>query len=670
MAPEQANGEWERADERLDVFGLGGILCAVLTGEPPYRGRSEGEVLRKAQRGDLAEAFARLDGGGADAALVALAKECLSPERDARPRDAGVVAGRVRAYLAAVQEQLRAAEVERAAAQARAEEAVKKAAAERRARRLGLGLAAAVLVVLVLGLGAAVYWQQQRQRAREEAESHRKLLVESYAQAARLAMRRGDWKDALVQLKLALEAGHLDDVALRFDRARAYQATHEITLAREELQGLADRSDLGRYEGQVLLWCGYMLLDQGKPEGQKRVQQALRKDLPGAELAFARGLLAASSTEAVQHFEQAITLDPFHHTANVLAVSQRLFLGQREAARERIDFARRIFPDDPTFVLLQALLLALEGKKEEGTALFERVSSRFTEPQRRTARAILEFLSALALVNNELDGTSEISTWQVTWRFMQAWLRVGALTQEGDEGQLSLPLPPTFRAGLKIASQRALELQIHLNAGSLPRFVRPNPAGVLADLEAAEAVHPDGVFAFMRALVLGSHDRLGDAERALARAAEQSSLLHVGPASLCLGALCATKVGLDKAQAGAMDEARQAGARAIRSLRELLRLGEVRSDWAGGMVAVALGNDEIDLARHILREWELRQPNAPAIPQARLDVESRAGAWGRVIEIAQQILAKQPGDRKVQQTLADAREQLRQQAARLAPQPR
>jgi serine/threonine protein kinase len=94
MPPEQANGDAANLDRCADVFGLGAILCEILTGKPPYVGRSSEEVRRKACNGDLADATARLDACGADAELIALTKICLAAEAIDRPKDAQSPCGR------------------------------------------------------------------------------------------------------------------------------------------------------------------------------------------------------------------------------------------------------------------------------------------------------------------------------------------------------------------------------------------------------------------------------------------------------------------------------------------------------------------------------------------------------------------------------------------------
>ncbi len=114
MAPEQARGEVDLVDTRADVFGLGALLCEILTGRPPFTGMIA-EAMRKAQTAQLADAFAELDGCVADAELTGLARRCLAAEPWDRPRDAGEVADAVTAYQYSVTERLRQAELAHAA---------------------------------------------------------------------------------------------------------------------------------------------------------------------------------------------------------------------------------------------------------------------------------------------------------------------------------------------------------------------------------------------------------------------------------------------------------------------------------------------------------------------------------------------------------------------------
>lgn len=99
MPAEQARGEIDRLDERADVFGLGAILCEILTGEPPFTGKDAKQVYKRSASADLSEAFDRLQHCGADSELVMLAQDCLAPERDKRPQDALQVALRLTNYL-------------------------------------------------------------------------------------------------------------------------------------------------------------------------------------------------------------------------------------------------------------------------------------------------------------------------------------------------------------------------------------------------------------------------------------------------------------------------------------------------------------------------------------------------------------------------------------------
>ncbi len=272
MAPEQARGAGDVVDERADVFGLGAILCAVLTGRPPYSGESVDETLRQAASGDTADALARLDGCGADGELVELCKACVAAEHTQRPRDGGAVAGRVSAYLAGVQERLRRAELERAVALARVAE-------ERRRRRWQLILAASVVGTLLLA-GAAVAWYARYRRdveTRATAAYAEALRLRSEARAAAEGEALVKWVGAGAACRRAAELLGTSDRGDLADRVR---------LLDEELRNEADAA---RQAAEVRQKNGRMrlALDRAAQPGIFGLMNAPNPDFAGGTASYA-----------------------------------------------------------------------------------------------------------------------------------------------------------------------------------------------------------------------------------------------------------------------------------------------------------------------------------------------------------------------------------------------
>ncbi len=205
MPPEQALGEVDRLNERCDVFALGGLLVHILIGRAPYSGDDSQEVFRKATRGNLNECMAMLEGCRADETLLKIAHKCLQVDPENRYANAREVATEVSEYLESVEKRLRHAEVETAEQVARAEEslrtaenAVARATAERRTRRLQLTMATIVLLFTTTGaLITAMFLRKQ--------QSQTELVADALAQksdslyVAHLQMAQQDWRDGAVR---------------------------------------------------------------------------------------------------------------------------------------------------------------------------------------------------------------------------------------------------------------------------------------------------------------------------------------------------------------------------------------------------------------------------------------------------------------------------------------
>jgi serine/threonine-protein kinase len=239
MPPEQAAGATGRADERADVFGLGGILCAVLTGQPPFAGASGEELRRKARAGDLAEAYARLDGCRADGELIALARACLAADPVLRPRDAGVVTAAVAAYRDGVEGRARRAELERAAAEARA-------VGERQRRRWQAVVAVGALLVVGTG-GALAAWLAERQAEADRAVGQALDETRGYldrtggARSTDELVRWGREANGSAARAVKLAEGGFASAEVRRQAAATRAAAAEALAAAERDAALVDR---------------------------------------------------------------------------------------------------------------------------------------------------------------------------------------------------------------------------------------------------------------------------------------------------------------------------------------------------------------------------------------------------------------------------------------------
>jgi serine/threonine-protein kinase len=349
MAPEQARGEVDRLDERSDVFALGAILCEALTGRPPFAGRTRAEVLERAAAGDTAEALAALESSGADTELLGLARACLAAEPAGRPRDAGAVARSMTAYLAGVQERLRTAELARAEAQARAEEA-------RKRFRLGVALAATVLITGAIG--GAGWWRAARARqARDEAVARalvraRTLQQEALAAAPAAPDRWAAAQAAAGQAEEQLDAGAGPQLRREVEglkqaiRAGEQEAGRDRRFLEEIQLARGEKSDAG-------------FPDEVADAGYRAAFGGLGVDVDGRPIAESAATLRARPAEVTA--AAAAALDDWARSRRNFA---RTALGRDW--RRLVDLARAVDPD-PTRDRLRASWAQQDRSRELAT---------------------------------------------------------------------------------------------------------------------------------------------------------------------------------------------------------------------------------------------------------------------------------------------------------------
>jgi WD domain, G-beta repeat len=205
-------------------------------------------------------------------ATIALTKLCLELEPQDRPRHAGVLAERVTGYLESVDTRLREAELERAAAAARADAQAKQAEAERRRaesetrqleqeqqatrklRKTIVGLAAVSLIAIGTSLIAGNFWN--------DADVSRRNAETSQANALKEAIRANEQRGIAVNNLGKADQAEKEAIAQRDAAQKAqldavdqtYVATRsEIRAVRFARQSGWRSAALGRLQSLVQL---------------------------------------------------------------------------------------------------------------------------------------------------------------------------------------------------------------------------------------------------------------------------------------------------------------------------------------------------------------------------------------------------------------------------------
>jgi tetratricopeptide (TPR) repeat protein len=449
MAPEQARGE--AATARADVFALGGILCAILTGKPPFTGKLAAEVVRRAAAADLAEAHARLGGCGADEEVLELCRRCLSPSPADRPADGQAVANELTTHLNGVQGRLRAAELARAAESARAEEATERAKAERRARRIQVIAASLLLLVLAGGIVGTTVGLFRAERAKEQAvyaEGETKKRADELKKVADYQAKMLQLDAAETGVKLmaelrarhgaALEKGKLPQ-AEKLARMAAFDRELHAFNATDTAVALLDRTVLApavqtiesQFADQPLVdaslraTLGGVYHKLGRPEqalalyrrayelraaslGEDDLDTLLSRSGVGKVLGELQKLPEAESTiRATLMAYQRVLGDDHKETldAKSLLAQQLSYQGKYEEseaiARDVLERRRRVQGPDhaDTFIAMKDLGLYLMKRGQYADAV--RVFREVVEAQRRLAEpSIAASLSDLGIVLN------------------------------------------------------------------------------------------------------------------------------------------------------------------------------------------------------------------------------------------------------------------------------
>ncbi len=626
--PEKLRAPQAPGDPRMDIYAVGVMLYELCVGRLPYSD-SAGEL-------PPAEDLRQL--------ILAGPPTLIRRLRHSVSSDVAAIAGKAMAYdpvdrYQSMEELARDIRAFLDTRVVRARRPGPVAKFYKWAVRNGHRLALAALVFGAVGISVTVAF-----RLKSEKDHAQQLTA---LRDAELAARRGQWRSVIDHLARAEEAGYRDRIHLGLKRLAAWRAlsVSEAQSAQAELDKLLAEPDLGPYRAVVLLSQGeYELGDKATFDfGIQHVREALAVGLDPANEAFARGLIAVSTLEAIERFHLALRLDPYHYGAHQHSLSLEFVLGRYSEFESHVRVCEILFPQDPSPKYLQATRLALEGHLEDARNL---ISSLPESANPVVSKLFVSILPFLASASAQFDVEVDLGAKHVAEPQADAFLTNLVSIYLASKLEAERPSAPHFRMAQLPCIKAGLEDGIQALKGLMLPFLSLGGDPV-ERIKSACRHHPEATLPFFAARLLASQqptapERLRAALQAQAElyqmAAALPSILPKVPRLARFHAArsyfsLATKLSAVSA------DARQI---CIQHLRAAAREEEISAAECREYFGFAFRLKELDLARVFLTRWEQLEADEAALIHSRIELELASGAYGNALRLIDGLLAKNP----------------------------
>lgn len=648
MAPEMARDGARAATFLAEVYSLGVMLYETLTGRTPFASDDRESLLNRVR--DEKPPEPRQVTPGADSDLEKICLKCLDKEPNARYRTTADLADDLDRWQRG--EPVRARPVGR----------LSRLGYWARRNRVTAALAAAILVLALAALGATGFGLVQRARAAEQFE---RAAWDSQLNTARGLASRGDWAAAegVYAELIASAPSEAERVALRVERVRGWFALNRHELLAAELAALLAHPGLGGHAPTIRLLQGDFLLCQRADPDQARAllgeaAAAPEGQLAPADRAYARGLLARRTDEAMRAFDEALLLDSFHHRAHVNKMMGLIYLGMFAEAREQQRFMARVFTHDPLPAVAAVALSVLELRdwkavEEEARALEQRLGK---EHATRLLAFFKLMYTALQTLHRGDSGTVDYLIVALQTQQMRLFFK----DEAGPMNQFGL-LVAVFPWILE-AFQETL-------AAMLDAYGKKWDTA-LERLDRAIERHPEGLFYWAAGSIhidlAAKASKAAGGTEAMYRHAEKAIALYARAATAPTIALRIR----DRARVGHVwIDAMQLWEIKPRDLLREARVRENLAEVIGRNLMTARDRTMIiptfydaadpEFCRALVQHWRSREPNNLAPVRLSARFELREGEFLTALRTARAVLAREPEDKEMREIERQALEALR-----------